>query len=72
MNMIKCSKILNNIKIVKSGYNIKDEYDKLYREIENTCSEEDKKQIEKLKTNNQQKITKKKKTSNTMSQLLLL
>ena len=70
--MIKCSKILNNIKIVKSGYNIKDEYDKLYREIENTCSEEDKKQIEKLKTNNQQKITKKKKTSNTMSQLLLL
>ena len=57
----KCSDNLNNIKIVKSGYNnINDEYDKLYREIENTLNEEEKKHIEKLKANNQQKITPKK------------
>jgi hypothetical protein len=52
----KCSNNLNNIKIVTNNYNINDEYDKLYTEIEQTLNNEEKKQVEELKKYNRQKL----------------
>ena len=62
-NNSKCSNNLNNIKIVTNNYNINDEYDRLYSEIEQSLNNEEKKQVEELKKYNRQKLKQKSKNN---------